>query len=184
MLLGGAACYLAVTPPASARPPQSPADKIEATANRVGNFLYRTARKLEEPVPNREVRTTRTQRIYTVTTTHAIHLGAERRANPDRVTTWDEYELCGFLRAIVKNYTLPGVVVWVPLSSLWILWKTARKYWDTGHASVLVAYGRSAVRFFRDLRSTMEERARTQASRRVRDDVFRRVVFKAQALRA
>lgn len=69
MLLGGAACLLAVTPPASARPPQSPAEKIEAAANRVGNFFYRTARKLEDPVPNPEVRSVRKQRIYTVTTT-------------------------------------------------------------------------------------------------------------------
>lgn len=70
MLLGGAACLFAVTPPpASARPPQSPAEKIESAANRVGNFFYRAARKLEEPVRNPEVRAVRTQRIYTVTTT-------------------------------------------------------------------------------------------------------------------
>lgn len=68
MLFGGAACFFAVTPPASARPPQSPADKIESAANRVGNFFYRAARKLEEPVPNPEARAVRT-RIYTVTTT-------------------------------------------------------------------------------------------------------------------
>lgn len=69
MLLGGAACLLAVTPPASARPPQSAVNKIESAANRVGNFLYKTARKLEDPLPNTEVRAVRPQRIYTVTTT-------------------------------------------------------------------------------------------------------------------
>ncbi|WP_206026026.1 hypothetical protein [Roseimicrobium sp. ORNL1] len=87
MLLGGAACLLAVTPPASARPPQSAVNKIESAANRVGNFLYKTARKLEEPLPNPELRAVRPQRIYTVTTTpdYAADIRADQaRLRPQR----------------------------------------------------------------------------------------------------
>lgn len=105
MLLGGAACFLAVTPPAFARPPQSPADKIETAANRVGNFFFRAARKLETPVTNGEVRTTRTQRIYTVRTTpdDDIELEIQRsRPRPQRGT---------------EN---PATRVWDPVTQQWL----------------------------------------------------------------
>jgi hypothetical protein len=122
MLLGGAACYLAVTPPASARPPQSAVRKIESTANRVGNFLYKTARKLEEPLPNPEVRAVRQQRIYTVTTTPDYD--ADIRAEQER------------LRAQRGREEPPLMRVWDPQTQQWLppSMVTERRAYSSGGA--------------------------------------------------
>jgi len=116
-------------------------------------------------------------RIYTVTTAHAIHLGVDRMADVDHWVAWNDYQLCGFLRTILKNYTLPGVVWWAPLASGWILWKTMRKYRETGEPKVLLTYVKSLAYLFRDLRNTLAERSRVQASRVVRRDTFRDISF-------
>src|SRR5262245_59377893 len=39
-------------------------------------------------------------RIFTVTSAHAVHLGADRRTDLDRWALWFEYHLCGLLRTI------------------------------------------------------------------------------------
>jgi GT2 family glycosyltransferase len=116
-------------------------------------------------------------RIYTVTTVHAIHLGVDRKVDVDHWVAWNDYQLCGFLRTILKNYTMAGVVCWTPLASAWILWKTVRKYRETGEPKVLLTYVRSLRYLFRDLRNTLEERSRVQSTRIVRRDTFRTISF-------
>ncbi len=115
------------------------------------------------------------RRIYTVTTSHAIHLGVDRRSDIERWAARNTYSLCGIVRMILKNYTLSGVVLWVPLASLWILWKTAVKYRDSRNRRVLLSYLKSVVYVFRDVADTLHERRRIQSSRVVRQDVFRRI---------
>ena len=115
--------------------------------------------------------------IYTITSAHALHLGASRRADIDRWIGWHRYYLCGFLRNIVKNYTAPGVFIWVPLASLWILWITLRKFWQTGHPGVLHAYVTSARYFARDVRGSLRQRSRIQAARLTSRDEFRRIRY-------
>ncbi len=66
MLIGGAVCLFAVTPPVSSAPPIK--RQGERVAQDVGSFFFRVARKLEQPVPNPErvtvrVRTTRTESV-------------------------------------------------------------------------------------------------------------------------
>ena len=68
MLAGGAVCLFAVTPPVSSAPPLK--RQGERVAQDVGNFFFRVARKLEQPVPNPErvmvrVRTTRIESVET-----------------------------------------------------------------------------------------------------------------------
>jgi GT2 family glycosyltransferase len=110
-------------------------------------------------------------RIFTVTSAHAVHLGTDRR-NIDRWAYWYEYHLCGVLRTILKNYTLGAAMLWAPLATLWIFWKTLRKYGQTRDARVLYTYAKSIGYFFRDLPDTLRERARIQGSRVVTRDAF------------
>jgi GT2 family glycosyltransferase len=116
-------------------------------------------------------------RIYTVTTAYALHLGVDRRSDGAGRLYWQEYELCGWLRTILKVYTVRGVMLWMPLASLWIFWKHLRRWGETGDARTLVAYWKSAARFFRDLRNTLAARARVQTARTVPLDTFRHIRF-------
>jgi len=115
--------------------------------------------------------------IYTITSAHALHLGASRRADIDRWIGWHRYYLCSFLRNIVKNYTPSGVLLWMPLASVWIFWITWRKFWQTGHPGVLYAYAASAGYFVRDVRQSLRERSLIQAARLTRHDEFRRIRY-------
>jgi GT2 family glycosyltransferase len=113
--------------------------------------------------------------IYTLTGVHAVHLGTERRLDTNRWAARNDYHLCGFLRMILKNYTLPGALFWAPVASVWILWKTVSKYRETRNRRVLTSYVTSVSYFFRDLRDTLQRRIAIQTNRVVREDIFRRV---------
>ena len=115
--------------------------------------------------------------IYTITTAHAVHLGARRRDDINRWIGWHRYYLCSFLRGVVKNYTFSGVLAWLPLASLWILWITLRKFFATGNPKVLYAYLASATYFVRDLPGALRARSRIQSSRVVKTDEFRRIRY-------
>jgi hypothetical protein len=77
----------------------------------VGNFLYKTARKLEEPLPNPEVRAVRTQRVYTVTTTpdYDADIRADQaRLRPQRGT--EEPPLMRVWDPQTQQWLPPGMV--------------------------------------------------------------------------
>lgn len=93
MFLGGAACFLAVIPPATARPPQS--RQSPSATNEVGSFFFRLARKLEQPVPNTEARMVRTKPRTRVTVTTVDETDSERIRRPQlgtnspKTRVWD-----------------------------------------------------------------------------------------------
>lgn len=112
---------------------------------------------------------------YRTTDLLAVHLGVETRTNIDAMCWKNQYYLSGFARMIWKNYRLKNLIIWWPISSAWILYKSLRMSLQYKSPGPLRAYIKSLYFFLRDLPDTIKQRKKIQSQRTEKEDMFLKI---------
>src|SRR3989344_1238973 len=107
--------------------------------------------------------------------TGAIHLGISTRENPDSWSWKNQYYLSGFGRMILKNYSLKNVIFWLPLSIVWIFFKSIKKAFKFRSKKPLLSLILSVCFFIRDLPDTLKQRKIIQSKRIIKEDIFLKI---------
>jgi len=109
---------------------------------------------------------------YVTTNLLAIHHGIDTRNNADSYAWKHKTYLAGFGRTIWKNYTLKNALIWWPISSAWIFYKSLRSSVRYKSTKPVIAYFRSFGSFVKDLPSTLRLRKEIQNKRSEKTDNF------------
>ncbi len=114
-------------------------------------------------------------KIYVYTKEHALHHGVNYQINMQSWCWKNQYYFSGFNRMIWKNYKLKNALTWFTISSVWIFIKSLRYSFKNISFSPIISFFRSVFYFTKDFRNTLEERAKIQSQRIIKDDVFLKI---------
>lgn len=114
-------------------------------------------------------------KIYILTKTRAIHLGTENRKEVNSWSWKNKYYLCGFNRMVIKNYKISNLLIWVPLSAMWIFYKSLIHSLKFKSVKPIMSYMQSAGLFLLDLPDTLKKRKIIQLRRVIKKDIFLKI---------
>lgn len=103
---------------------------------------------------------------------YVIHHGVQEKVSLTSLSWKYRTYYSGFCRMIWKNYRFKNILVWWPLSSLWITIKALKTVVKTKSIKPLLSHVTSVIIFIKDFQSTICLRRSIQKRRAVIDDIF------------
>ncbi len=112
---------------------------------------------------------------YVYTKDYCIHHGIESNTNKKTISFKYKYALSGFCRIILKNYSIKNIMIWLPVSILWISIKSIkfsisnRTFWP------FIENIKSFFKVLKDLADTLQKRKSIQENRIRKKDSFLKI---------
>jgi len=106
---------------------------------------------------------------------YVIHHGIETRVNINSLCWKNKYYLSGFSRMIWKNYNVKNLIIWWPISTIWIFYKVLKISISNFSLKPLKSYLFSSYLFLMDFPSTINSRRAIQKERIIKEDVFLKI---------
>lgn len=103
---------------------------------------------------------------------YAIHRGIDSRINIKALCWKNQYYLAGFSRTIWKNYKVINIVIWWPVTAVWIFIKSFKLAVKWKSFCPIFTYFKSWWFFLRDFGDTLKKREKIQKNRTKKKDLF------------
>ena len=114
-------------------------------------------------------------RVMIDTDNYVIHHGYAARVELSPVVWRYQYHLSSMCRIICKNYRLKNLIIWLPLTAGWVMFKAVRLSWKNRSLRPLGSSFKSFYFFLRDLPNTLRMRRVIQRERTVMEDVYLKI---------
>ena len=110
--------------------------------------------------------------VYVNTNVHCLYHGIESRTDPAYLIWKNKYAFAGYSRMVIKNYSFKNLLIWLPLSQLWITYKSFALICKTGSIKPLLSHFVSMYSLS-DLRDTLRNRKIIQSKRKIKRSIFK-----------
>lgn len=110
--------------------------------------------------------------VYVDTNVHCLHHGVDSRTDIESLAWKTKYAFAGYSRMVVKNFSFKNLVLWLPLSQIWLTHKSFIISFKKMNLRPLLSHIVSIYYFVRDLKDTIKYRKKIQSTRKIKKDVF------------